>query len=578
MIAVTVGAWLVLAGFVVVCWPHLNTRRRWRAVALGLALAFSLAHQSLYGTLLREAFVTFRYAHNLAAGHGPVYNPGEYVEGYPSFLWTVLLALLARIVGEDGLVGGGQVLGVLATLGCVLAAHVLAGRVVQRARPHGSGVPAVGVAAAALTAGASSLGAYGYSGLETPLFVLLLLLTCLAVVVDRPVVAGVLIAAVVMTRPEGLVPAAVLLAWLTVEALRGRGRRWSPVAFALGALVVLVPWTAWRVTLYEDAVPNAVAARSGGSFVRRVTEGWDYFAGFALGHQALVLLFVAAVALLLNRRRVDSDVARARSLIWLLFALAGALSAAVIVAGGGWLPTWRLLAPVPPFLAVAATAAYGIVVLTSPGARSGEARPADAAAPVGPGAAGRPYGGVPLVRRRTAPVAALAVGGLFLVVTTTHPQALPAVRDSGHTTAGMAAVGAWLDGTLGDGAVISTHETPALAYHAGPTVVVVDVFGRTDEHIARDATDRGFVDGRFVARDYDYVVNVRRPLVAVEEAAYTDEQQCGIHPAYAGVYEVASFRHAPKDHWVTLYLRRAMAPELVGRLAEHPDFEYVSCL
>ena len=42
--------------------------------------------------LCDDAFISFRYARNLLEGHGLVFNPGEYVEGYSNFLWTLELA------------------------------------------------------------------------------------------------------------------------------------------------------------------------------------------------------------------------------------------------------------------------------------------------------------------------------------------------------------------------------------------------------------------------------------------------------------------------------------------------------
>ena len=42
--------------------------------------------------LCDDAFISFRYARNLLKGHGLVFNPGEYVEGYSNFLWTLELA------------------------------------------------------------------------------------------------------------------------------------------------------------------------------------------------------------------------------------------------------------------------------------------------------------------------------------------------------------------------------------------------------------------------------------------------------------------------------------------------------
>ena len=49
--------------------------------------------------LTDDAFISFRYVRNLLAGHGLVFNPGEYVEGYTNFLWILELAALWGFFG-----------------------------------------------------------------------------------------------------------------------------------------------------------------------------------------------------------------------------------------------------------------------------------------------------------------------------------------------------------------------------------------------------------------------------------------------------------------------------------------------
>ena len=44
-----------------------------------------------------DAFISFRYARNLAEGNGLVFNVGERVEGYTNFLWTLLMAAAIRL-------------------------------------------------------------------------------------------------------------------------------------------------------------------------------------------------------------------------------------------------------------------------------------------------------------------------------------------------------------------------------------------------------------------------------------------------------------------------------------------------
>ena len=423
MVYAVVVAWLVVAAIVVLTWHRLDADRGWRAFVLTLVLGLSLLHQLLFATVTEDALVTFRYAQNIADGNGPVFNPGERVEGYTNFLWLVLVALPRAAFGADVRTTA-VVLGVVAALGCVLVSCFLVNRIVAAAAPDGAVPrPAIGVAAAVLTASAGGLAVYGASGSEVPLFVLLVLATGYALAARRPVVAGVLVAFAVMTSPEGLVVAVLAGLWLVGAALKRRHSWWAPVGYAQSALVFLIPRLAWRATFYQHFVPAPLAAKLGGTLGARLAAGWPYLSGFALAHQGFLLLgLVAAVALVLRRtetaargeavvgagavrgsREADHPPARgegavgtaasrvaespargeavvgtaveARALLWLLFAMAAGLAAAAVLIGGDPGPSWRLLAPLPPLLAVAAAGTMACRPCTSwPSRRRGRSR------------------------------------------------------------------------------------------------------------------------------------------------------------------------------------------------------------
>jgi len=54
------------------------------------------------GSLIDDAFIFFRYADNLLAGLGPVFNAGERVEGFTSPLWLLLLAAMDLLLAIAG--------------------------------------------------------------------------------------------------------------------------------------------------------------------------------------------------------------------------------------------------------------------------------------------------------------------------------------------------------------------------------------------------------------------------------------------------------------------------------------------
>jgi arabinofuranosyltransferase len=175
-------------------------------------------------------------------------------------------------------------------------------------------------------------------------------------------------------------------------------------------------------------------------------------------------------------------------------------------------------------------------------------------------------------------VLAFAVTGVSVLVTVASPNVLDRVRERGAQTSQLAEIGSWLGANLQPGTVVSTYDNGALSYRAGTQLQIVDDLGVTDEHIARQgkrADKPGPTGG--IATDYDYVVNVRRPAVAVTGTGYAGNQHCAIDPVYAGRYRVATYRRAGTRDWIALYLRSEQAATLIADLDKDSRFVYVAC-
>ena len=69
---------------------------RWRIAEIGLYVLAAIAAW-IVRFVQDDAFITYRYARNLARGNGLVFNEGERVEGYTNFLWTVMHWLPERL-------------------------------------------------------------------------------------------------------------------------------------------------------------------------------------------------------------------------------------------------------------------------------------------------------------------------------------------------------------------------------------------------------------------------------------------------------------------------------------------------
>ena len=208
-------------------------RTIWLAVLL-LGLLAAALHAQMYrglfnGTCIDDAYISFRYAENLAHGHGLVFNVGERVEGYSNFLWVMLLAPFVLL--QDDISQTASFLGLLFGL--------LALVVAARGLRHVLGVTSPWALALmlSLVAGSGYYAAWCISGLETGLYALLLTsawaVYATAKSSSRWLLAAVVFALLALTRPEGVVFGAAA-ATLLVFSRAPAQRRWLfPVVLVL---------------------------------------------------------------------------------------------------------------------------------------------------------------------------------------------------------------------------------------------------------------------------------------------------------------------------------------------------------
>ncbi len=224
-----------------------------------------------------DIFITLRYVQHWLEGHGIVYNPGERVEGYTHFLWLVLLTAAAKM-GFDPLEASLN-LG-LASLVGVLALYVGWSWRVQRQHLRWA-FPATATALATHF----HFREWATGGLETMFFTFEL--SALAAVLfavrwprrRRLWVAGLLHAALFMTRPDGALFAVLVNALLVAEAfLRRRGwKAWLGDAVVLNVptAAIVLPYLAWKIHYYGDIYPNTYYAKA--AYLWHVGQGITYF-------------------------------------------------------------------------------------------------------------------------------------------------------------------------------------------------------------------------------------------------------------------------------------------------------------
>jgi hypothetical protein len=214
--------------------------------------------------LCDDAYISFRYAENWARGFGLVYNPGERVEGYTNFLWTVLIGALIKVGVDPGHSA------VVVGLGCFVGMLVLLDRLASRLGAN-RGQPGLGIAPF-IAAASYTVASFATSGLETMFAATLMLLAVERAESGRTLTAGLAGVLAAMAHPDHGIFYAALGAALALS----RDRRRELVLYAAPFFVLFVPYFFWRWRYYGDLFPNTYYAKSAGETYFR--QGGIYLA------------------------------------------------------------------------------------------------------------------------------------------------------------------------------------------------------------------------------------------------------------------------------------------------------------
>lgn len=326
---------------------------RWVLILVAAGLA--CAHAGALRWVSDDAFITFRYVDNWLDGLGIVYNAGERVEGYTHPLWMLLLTGL-RATGLE-LVLSSQILSIVSfALGVVVYGMLGTGMLGTRwpgASPTRTNLILAAPVTSLILAANYDVAVWGTGGLETALFlaeigVTLWLLTSHpeSTSLRRPAMLGLLSALLVLTRPDGVLVAVTVFAFLIVWERQERSwKRAITVGLVYGVPVLLIfaPYLVWKLWYYGDILPNTYYAKSGGS--AWFEQGIRYVGLYLQGHPSTaVFLFPAVVvpASLVRRRDPESRLITASTILVLVYLLFF-----VIRVGGDFMYA-RFLVPILP--------------------------------------------------------------------------------------------------------------------------------------------------------------------------------------------------------------------------------------
>ena len=325
------------------------TVRRVDRIALAIALVALaylfflqsvLASRVIDGTryfwLDDDMMISMRYGRNLAEGHGLVWNPGDRVEGYTNFLWTVLMAgvHLTRVSDAHAAVA-------VRVVGYVLlgASFGLGLQLLRLFAPRPRFAGPLLLVCMFMCPDVVLWSAWGF---EQSLLTFLTLLFLVRFMTRGPEPLGMLALALVpLTRGDGV----FVYAAFGLCALFMTSRRRATFVWLAVALLPTVGHLVFRRLYYGDWLPNTYYLKVHGLEAVRA-RGWAYGRAFLLDYRLLIALGMGSSLAVLRRDR--------RGVV--LFVMVPATVVYVLTTGGDMYGFFRFFAHLMPVLFVFATA------------------------------------------------------------------------------------------------------------------------------------------------------------------------------------------------------------------------------
>ncbi len=261
---------------------------------------------------LDDSFITYRYARNLSQGWGLVYNQGDSILSTTAPLYAVLLAALSLIVPDFHLLG--SLVGVLSIgLGGIFVTRLSARRM------------PITLATWAGVVYVLSSPLWLALGMETPLWILLVLAAMWLSQIGRWGWAGLLIGLAVLTRPDAVIPGMLLglmAIGMIINDLNTRRQPWMPlVKYSLMAAVPIAVFALWGWTTYGSPFPVTLSAKSAQAVLGITGLGYNitYWEGLRLILRSLMLqspLYISFALLIIFGLAGDISASTGLVVIW----------------------------------------------------------------------------------------------------------------------------------------------------------------------------------------------------------------------------------------------------------------------
>lgn len=302
-------------------------------------LAYLFFALNIFSWVIDDLYIYFRYVNNFLSGNGIVFNKGEYVEGFSSFSWFLILSLAAYL--KLPLELSSKISGMIFALVILL----LVFKICEKQK-----LEMFSFAACCMMMFSLPFILWSISGFEIMFYIFLLLITFYKIVNlnDHPVYylfVSILIFLISISRPEGLCFSlvSIILIFFTAQNKLYTLKISAAYLFLFGSFLL------FRYIYFGDLLPNTYYAKIGHNIFgyyefRTYKNGIFYILFFFRDNPQFIIPFFLFP---LIYKRIKSN----KFFLFILIFISVQFIF-VIFSGGDWMVDYRFMIPAIPFLSI----------------------------------------------------------------------------------------------------------------------------------------------------------------------------------------------------------------------------------
>lgn len=440
-----------------------------------------------------DAYISFRYGRNLVQGNGLVFNPGEKVEGYTNFLWTIITSPFTIIETID-ISYFALTLGLIFTL--VNISIIL--KIIRLFSSYFSNKPAYLILLPVIFFVLDdSVAFWAIGGMEFPLFTLLILSAAYYYfrINEKPwnhVFVTVFFMLCTLTRPEGNMLFALTMFHMLLKRgmIDGFKRKFIQM-LGLYAIFTFI-YYGYKYLYYGYFIPNTFYAKGVTDIQMNLILGFKYLA-LCIGSRFYIFLFILFVPFKSDFRDFKLSYLLLFSAVYIFY---------LVFVGGDWMIANRFFVPLIPFLYILSS--IGITYAIDKLFKYYKA-----------------YDEKTLLRATkyvNGMVRLLCTALLIVTLVLLEYRQLIIKDNNANYELQWSMFGKWLKNNVSPNTVIAVGPAGKIPYYS--ELYTIDMWGLNNEHIAKVKSKK--LQAGHKKFDFEYVLSLN-PEFIIGYAGFTDE-------------------------------------------------------